>query len=99
MAMASAFEGSNGKINWDTRAVRESNPKPKKSKDEAKRILKKGADVSNFGDPIEWQKKDRTDRKINGQKLGLQEFSYGENKVWALNKTNADKKAKKLGWI
>jgi type III restriction enzyme len=36
------------------------------TKDEAKRILKKGADVSNFGDPIEWQKKDRTDRKING---------------------------------
>ncbi len=36
------------------------------SKEDAKRILKKGADVSNFGDPIEWQKKDRTDRKING---------------------------------
>lgn len=36
------------------------------SKDEAKRILKKGADVSSFGDPVQWQKKDRTDRKING---------------------------------
>lgn len=69
MAMASAFEGSNGKKNWDTRAVRESNPKPKKSIAET------------------------------NKKLGLQEFSYGENKVWALNKTNADKKAKKLGWI
>lgn len=36
------------------------------TKDEAKRILKKGADVSSFGDPVEWQKKDRLDRKING---------------------------------
>jgi len=35
-------------------------------KDEAKRILNKGADVSNFGDPIQWQKKDRKDRKIKG---------------------------------
>jgi type III restriction enzyme len=36
------------------------------TKEDAKRILKRGADVSSFGDPIEWQKKDRTDRKING---------------------------------
>lgn len=33
------------------------------------------------------------------KKMGLKEFSYGENKLWALNKTNADRKAKKLGWI
>jgi type III restriction enzyme len=36
------------------------------SKDEAIQLIKKGADVSNFGDPMEWQKKDRTERKING---------------------------------
>mgnify|MGYP001262318165 CR=1 FL=1 len=36
------------------------------SKEEAAKLLRKGADVSSFGDPIEWQKKDRTDRKING---------------------------------
>lgn len=66
MAMACALEGSNG--HYRTRAVREPNPKPKKSIAE-----------------------------IN-KNLGLQEFSYGENKVWALNKTNADRKAKKLGW-
>ncbi|MDD2412541.1 MAG: DEAD/DEAH box helicase family protein [Bacteroidales bacterium] len=36
------------------------------SKEEAIQLIKKGADVSNFGDPVEWQKKDRTDRKING---------------------------------
>jgi type III restriction enzyme len=38
----------------------------KLSKEEAIQLLKKGADVSNFGDPVEWQKKDRTERKING---------------------------------
>lgn len=31
---------------------------------DAKIILKKGADVSNFGNPVEWQKETRTDRKI-----------------------------------
>lgn len=30
---------------------------------------------------------------------GLKEFQYGENTVLALNKKNADKKAKKLGYI
>lgn len=34
-------------------------------KDAMKSILKKGADVSNFGNPVEWQKEIRTDRKIN----------------------------------
>lgn len=38
----------------------------KLSKEEAIQLVKKGADVSNFGDPVEWQKKDRTERKING---------------------------------
>src|SRR5690606_14135361 len=38
----------------------------KLSKEEAIQLIKKGADVSNFGDPVEWQKKDRTKRKING---------------------------------
>jgi len=30
-----------------------------------KAILKKGADVSNFGDPLKWQKEARDDRKID----------------------------------
>jgi type III restriction enzyme len=38
----------------------------KLSKAEAIQLIKKGADVSNFGDPVEWQKKDRTERKIEG---------------------------------
>ena len=36
------------------------------SKEKAIELLKKGADVSSFGDPVEWQKKDRIERKING---------------------------------
>lgn len=30
---------------------------------------------------------------------GLKEFFYGEKSVWALNQKNADRKAKKNGWI
>lgn len=30
---------------------------------------------------------------------GLKEFTYGEHTILALNKKNADKKAKKNGWI
>lgn len=30
---------------------------------------------------------------------GLTEFSYGENKLWALNKKSADKKARKKNWL
>lgn len=38
--------------------------------------------------------------KIDQDKAhGLKEFSYGENKVWALNQKNADKKARKLNYI
>ncbi len=35
------------------------------SKEEAIKLLNKGVDVSNFGDPVEWQKKVREDRKID----------------------------------
>lgn len=35
------------------------------TKEEAIKLIKKGADVSSFGDPLEWQKKDRTERKID----------------------------------
>lgn len=31
-----------------------------------KSIIKKGVDVSNFGDPSEWQRQTRKDRKIIG---------------------------------
>ncbi len=44
--------------------VREFNKKM--SKEKAVELLMKGADVSSFGDPVEWQKKDRIDRNING---------------------------------
>lgn len=30
---------------------------------------------------------------------GLKEFIYGENKLYSINQKNADKKAKKYGWI
>ena len=30
---------------------------------------------------------------------GLNEFFYGENSVWAINQKNADKKAKRKGYI
>lgn len=32
------------------------------------------------------------------EKNGLKEFDYPEGSVWALNKKNADRKAKKLGY-
>ena len=43
-------------------------------------------------------------KKIEAQrekniKKGLKEFFYDENSVWAINQKNADKKAKKLGYL
>jgi type III restriction enzyme len=35
------------------------------TKEEAVKLLNKGADVTNFGDPVEWQKEVRKDRKID----------------------------------
>ena len=35
------------------------------SKEEAIKLLYKGVDVSNFGDPVQWQKEVRKDRKID----------------------------------
>ena len=32
---------------------------------EQEETIQNGADVSNFGDPLEWQKEERTERKIN----------------------------------
>lgn len=32
---------------------------------ESQRILNNDADVKSFGDPVEWQKKEREDRKID----------------------------------
>ncbi len=31
----------------------------------AKYAINKGADVSNFGDPVEWQRQEREDRDLN----------------------------------
>lgn len=36
--------------------------------------------------------------KINLGK-GLKEFTFGDNKLWALNQKNANEKAKNKGWI
>lgn len=33
-------------------------------RDKSKETIRKGADVSNFGDPLEWQKQQREDRDI-----------------------------------
>lgn len=30
---------------------------------------------------------------------GLKEFFYGENSVWAINRKNADKKARRKHWL
>jgi hypothetical protein len=38
------------------------NKKKGKTDDELKKVIRKGADVSNFGDPVDWQKKTREDR-------------------------------------
>ena len=33
------------------------------------------------------------------KKKGLTLFYYGENSLWALNQKNADRKARKKGWV
>ena len=30
---------------------------------------------------------------------GLKKFQYGENQLWAINKKNADRKARYLNWL
>ena len=30
---------------------------------------------------------------------GLKQFFYGENSLWAINKNNADRKARSLNWL
>ena len=61
------------------------------------------ADETRFDKPKESDesKKRRLDKceATRNKANGLTEFFYGENKLWALNKKVADKKAKKKGWI
>ena len=47
------------------------------------------------------QVKEKIPKPINVQKpqKGHKQFFYGENNIWALNQTNADRKAKQLGYI
>lgn len=40
--------------------------------------------------------KDIAERKIK-KRRGLTEFKYGSNSIWALNRKNADRKAKQKG--
>ena len=51
--------------------------------------------------PPDERTKKLAEAKIRQNKAnGLIEFDYGRgHSVWALNQKNADKKAKKLGWI
>jgi hypothetical protein len=68
--------------------------------------------MNDFTDPIggydhykkvesESEKKARLEKSKteSNKSKGLKEFIYGENSVWAINKKNADKKAKKNNWI
>ena len=56
--------------------------------------------VSSVARPGEWKYRnlDR-EKQEQARANGLTEFQYGANKLWALNKKNADRKAKKMGWI
>lgn len=65
--------------------------KSKISKTDAKKIIKKGADVKNMGDPVAWQKKERKERDIDESKP-----SAGLSKK---KKSAIVKKAKKGGDI
>lgn len=48
----------------------------------------------------EWKYRNaHREKEAQARAQGLTEFQYGENKLWALNKKNADRKAKKYGWI
>lgn len=44
------------------------------------------------------RRKKAAERRIN-KKQGLTEFKYGDKSVWALNKKNADRKAKAKGYL
>lgn len=39
------------------------------------------------------------EQEAQNKAKGLTKFTYGQNSLWALNQTNADRKAKKRGWI
>ena len=60
---------------------------------------------SRYYEPIERespQERELRLKKAHDKQMkakGLKEFSYGTNKVWALNQKTADKKAIKLGYI
>lgn len=44
------------------------------------------------------RRKEKAIKSIN-KNNGLTEFKYGDKSVWALNKKNADKKAKAKGYL
>lgn len=54
-------------------------------------------------DPPRTETKEEKKQKLIKQEIeiakGLKEFIYGENKLYSINQKNADKKAKKYGWI
>ena len=52
------------KIHYEIQTLSKSKSDDKNLKDVYK-LIDKGADVSNYGDPSQWQKKSREDRKIN----------------------------------
>lgn len=64
-------------------------------------VLGAGSEVSGSivrGERLRKGNPEPTDAERNKMK-GLKEFKFGENVVWAINEKNANKKAKKLGFI
>ena len=57
----------------------EENKKTVKTDVELKKTLRKGADVSNFGNPVEWQKKTRIDRNIQHDKKNTDDKSIEQD--------------------
>lgn len=47
----------------------------------------------------EFEKKKKEKEIERNEKRGLKRFYYGENFVWALNEKNANKKAKRKGFL
>lgn len=57
------------------------------------------SEESEEGKSARLQDKKDTLHREKMEKQGCKEYSYGENKTWARNKKNADRKARKKGWI
>lgn len=66
-SMPSEVREGQGKIDHSKKKIK-TTLKKTSDKEHQKKIIKKGVDVSKFGDPVKWQKKEREDRKLPGRK-------------------------------